>query len=184
MLLKGTRFDFGIGTVGGAELWPLLASLLVGAGLGIGLYGLAYDGFPRTVPHRLVRLLVVTGVCMLAQFPVLCEFRLTASTEWNASSVFIPTHQVRTGYEKYPLIKQQFDRCSPESEDSRDCCFESCVADSGDGFLASRVAGCVEEWLSILDAGIVGVLLAISTALGVRSSGKALRWLWKTQSPN
>lgn len=180
ILLKGMRIDFEIGTVGGVELGSLPVSLLVGAGLNIGLHGLAYGGPPRTIVHHFMRLLAVACVCMITQLPILCEFRLTVSTEWYASTVFIPTHQVQTGYEKYDFMMCQFRRCSPESAASRRCCFESCIAGYGGVSGLLGVAGCVEEWLSIFDAGIVGTLLAIFLALGVQSSGKALRWLWET----
>lgn len=162
----------------GASVQTFPSACLVGAGLGLGLYGQPRAGWRLGAGGWLRRLVPAFALSALAQLPVLCETILTASKLWLGMSVFTQSNWLVYGFSWIPALQRLFDRCDPLNLEVSVCCYR-CGAAGGGTVIGNLFANCFEQWLTILDAGITGLVLVIgiTAALHVSRSALTRRWL-------
>ena len=162
----------------GASVQTFPSACLVGAGLGLGLYGQPRAGWRLGAGGWLRRLIPAFALSALAQLPVLCETLLTASKLWLGMSVFTQSNWLVYGFSWIPGLQRLFDRCDPLNLEVSVCCYR-CAAAGGGTAIGNLFAGCFEQWLTILDAGITGLVLTVGITAALHVSRGALmrRWL-------
>lgn len=167
----------GLGLSPSIFLRFLFTTILVGAGLSLGLAGQPAAGWRLAGTGWARRLGIVALVLALVQLPVLCEGLLKSSggywlenAQWLAAPIFQPAEAISNSY---PWLQTIFDRCIPGEIGK--CCF-ACqgAAESVSNLLAS----CLEQWLSVLDTLLTGLLLCIGMTAGIHFSQTRLGKIW------
>jgi len=168
-LFNGASFGTSIAT------FP--SALLVGVGLGLGLYNQPRAGWRLGAGGWLRRLVPAFALSALSQLPALCEAALTASKQWLGMSAFTESNWLIYGFSWIPALKTLFDRCDPFNLEVRMCCY-GCGSAGAGGTVGSLFTNCFEQWLTIIDAGIVGLVLTIGITAALHISKSALRRRW------
>lgn len=160
-----------------ASLETLPSALLVGAGLGLGLYGQPGAGWHLGVSGWLKRLAPAFALSALAQVPALCENVLASSKQWLGASIFTQSDWLVNGYSWVPALQRLFDRCDPLNLEVSVCCYQ-CVSTAGGTRIAGLFANCFEQWLTIVDAGIVSLVLTLGITAALHISRATLKRRW------
>lgn len=155
----------------------LAVAFLAGLGLSIGLMDQPVAGWKLGAANWAKRLILTAVLLAIVQLPVLAEAVLDAdgayildNAEWLASSVIEPSEAISNKYSIYPAMQALFDQNIP-IETGR-ACFEG-QASTG------LFANCFEQWLSILDAALVGVVLVIGITMGLHFPQTGLGAAWR-----
>jgi hypothetical protein len=159
-----------LGMTAGIFMRYLATSLLVGLGLGLGLYDQPRAGWSLGVGGWVKRLGIAAVFLALIQLPVLCE-GLTRSgggywlsnAQWLAAPIIQPSEAITNQYSLYPCLQSLFESCHP-GEVGR-CCF-ACQA-AGGSAVSNLFSDCFEQWLSVLDAALVGIVLCLGITVGI-----------------
>jgi hypothetical protein len=159
------------------SLATVLPASLVGVGLAVGLYGQPRAGWRLGRGGWGARLAAVFGVCALAQAPVLCETVVDRYGEWLASSIFFQAEWFAYSLSYISPLQALFNQCLPH--ETGGCCFACVAAGSGPG---AWCVACLEQGMSILDAGLVGVALVVGITAGLHLPAATVRrWLRRLQ---
>lgn len=181
---------FGFGIANGFVAWMngsglsfnifarfLAAAFFAGLGLSIGLTDQPVAGWKLGAVNWAKRLILTAVLLAIVQTPVLAEAVINAegsyvldNAEWLASSVIEPSEAISNKYSIYPALQALFDQNIP-IETGR-ACFEGPAS-------AGLFANCFEQWLSILDAALVGVVLVIGITMGLHFPQTGLGAAWR-----
>lgn len=148
-----------------------LAGLLI---VGVALYNQPYTNPPRN-PHErkrwllnlLFRLVTVAVLLGCMQAPVLWEQTNSPTAQllfgrthrWRISPLSLSTTTVRDRYQVELWMKTRIIQCDPDMISDKSC-YEAC-ADTQGPFLLRLFTYCFEQWLSVLDIAIMGLVLIL-----------------------
>lgn len=167
----------GIGLSAGTFLRFLAAAFLAGLGLNLGLMDQPQAGW-RLGKLNWGRRLILTSVLLaLIQAPVLVEAMtgpdgtyILDNAQWLASSVIEPGEAISNKYSLYPALQAAFDQNIPI--ETGKACFDGSA-------LAGLFVNCFEQWWSILDAALVGVVLVVGITVGLHFPQTGLGAAWR-----
>lgn len=154
----------------------LATAFLAGLGLSVGLMDQPQAGWNLGRVNWAKRLILTAALLAVVQLPVLVEAVTGAdgsyildNAEWIASSVVEPSESIGNKYSLYPALQALFDRNIP-IETGR-ACFDGPAP-------AGPFVNCFEQWWSVLDAALVGVVLVVGITAGLHFPQTGLGAAW------
>jgi hypothetical protein len=166
----------GLGLTTNTLLLFLLSSFLAGGAIGIGLYKQPWSGWPDGIGEWFKRLALPALLLAVLQAPVMWETitrpeggYLLDNAQWLIASIFESSEALVNKYSYYSLLNPIFDQCVPG------ILGQSCLACPDTSFFT----GCFEQWLSILDAAVTGVVLIWGMMTGLHFPTTRLGRGWK-----
>jgi hypothetical protein len=154
----------------------LLTSFLAGLVIAIGLHKQPWVGWPEGGRKWLKRLLLPALLLALLQAPVLCQTitrpeggYLLKNALWQVSTIFESSQRLENIYYYLSPLRSAFDACSPGE-------LGVCCLNCPD---VNPILGCFEQWLSILDAAVTGVVLIWGMMTGMHFPLTRIGKTWK-----
>jgi hypothetical protein len=164
-------------------LLTLGTTFLAGLGLGLGLIHQPQAGWRLGMGGWLKRLAAAGLVLAVLQLPVLCEaaagpdgVAYLPNLRWLVSPIQESTQSLA---DKFFFLKVLF----PQDDlnailESKQCCFACGSAAAQGSFLAGLGKGCFVQWLTVLDAALVGLALTVGVTVGMHFDIAAFRDRW------
>lgn len=155
----------------------IAAAFFAGLGLSMGLMDQPTAGWKLGAVNWAKRLILTAALLAIVQAPVLVEavtgadgYYILDNAEWLASSVIEPSEAISNKYRFFPSLEILFDKNIP-IETGR-ACFNGRTSEG-------LFVNCFEQWLSILDAALVGMVLVIGITAGLHFPQTGLGAAWK-----
>ncbi len=167
----------GIGFSVATFLRLLVVTFLSGLALCLGLIGQPQAGWNFGRFYWFKRLTLTALLLAFIQLPVLAEAAAGAdgryvfdNAEWIASAVIEPSESIVNKYSLYPALQALFDQNIPL--ETGKVCFDGAAS-------AGWFVNCFEQWWSILDAALVGVVLVLGISVGLHFPQTGLGSVWR-----
>jgi hypothetical protein len=152
-------------------------SFLAGGGLSLGVIDPPETGWKIDAGGWAKRLAAAALVLALLQLPVLCESAarpdgsyILPNARWLAAPIVEST---QTLSDKYFFLNNLFPPYNADSVlDGKCCCFE-CPPAAETALLVRLGKACFIQWLTVLDAALVGLALTAGEIIGMRLAGAA-----------
>jgi CHAT domain len=159
----------------------LVTGFLAGAGLGLGLAGQPWAGWRLGLGGWLKRLGAASITLAVTQLPVLCQMarrpdgsRWLENSQWLAATIIEPSQILVNLYRFYPPMDALFRQ--GRSLVAGGCCYAGL---QGAPLRWSWLfAGCFAEWMSVLDAALVGIVITVGVTIGLHFSETWLGRIW------
>jgi hypothetical protein len=160
----------------------VLTTFCSGMGLSLGLFKQPRAGWLLGAGGWLKRLAMAAIALALLQSPVLCEAATKPgggywldNAQWTISAITETSQSIVNKYSFYPFLNTRFNRCV--AVETGTCCFacsSSATKPSTTGFLST----CLAQWLSVIDAALVGVVMTLGITAGIHFSQTRLSRFW------